>query len=300
MRERRHSYTFFKLPGLVNFLLGNQLADLHWISKLHVCYFGGHGNSSYSEVQKRKGRKALQFHKNLLAPGTQNMSFKKNLPLDNLCSLGSPFTVTITHLRGISISLNSSIGNEVINSLALPWTSGLMPGTQWVFTVNLMLHTPEVPSLWHIYASLHLQDVISESIRPSILTSPLLYSDPHVTTQVPRFQESVKTTHRTARNPHTPVGAQGLAVPPQMVGHESNSCNLRTSSLLISWWNKTRGRERERRRNKMVYKLRLGKVIRYIKQCFFFEPEKLDSKFILKTFLKSWKDPIINSCISFT
>lgn len=68
MRERRHSYTFLKLPGLVNFLFSNQLADLHWISKLHVCYFGGHGNSSYSEVQKRKGRKALQFHKTLLTP----------------------------------------------------------------------------------------------------------------------------------------------------------------------------------------------------------------------------------------
>lgn len=50
----------------------------------------------------------------------------------------------------------------------------------------------------------------------------------------------------------------------------------------------------------MVYKLRLGKVMRYIKQYFFFEPEKLDSKFILKTVLKSCKDPIINSCISFT
>lgn len=50
----------------------------------------------------------------------------------------------------------------------------------------------------------------------------------------------------------------------------------------------------------MVYKFRLGKVIRYKKQYFFFEPEKLDSKFILKAFLKSCKDPIINSCISFT
>lgn len=162
-----------------------------------------------------------------------------------------------------------------------------MPGTQWVFTVNLMLHTPEVPPLWHISASPRWYLCTCSSIHP-IISTPVFRSLCDHTD--PKISGGCKDNPQNSQKPHTPVGTQGLAVPPQMVGHESNSCNLRTSSLLISWWNKTSGRERgRRRRNKMVYKFRLGKVIRYKKQYFFFEPEKLDSKFILKTFLKSCK-----------
>lgn len=170
MRERRHSYTFFKLPGLVNFLLSNQLADLHWISKLHVCYFGGHRNSSYSEVQKRKGRKALQFHKTLLTPGTQNMSFKKNLPLDNLCSLGSPFIVTIhpfTWYLTQSKQLHRKWGNQFLSTSLNIWANARH--SVGIHSQSDVAHS-EVPPLWHISASPRWYLCTCSSIHPIIAT----------------------------------------------------------------------------------------------------------------------------------
>lgn len=59
------------------------------------------------DKKKRKGRKVLQFHKNLPIPGTENTSFKANLPLDNLCGLGSPSIMNYLHVYVVSPQLDA-------------------------------------------------------------------------------------------------------------------------------------------------------------------------------------------------
>lgn len=95
MRERRHSYTFLKLPGLVNFLLViNLLISTESQSCMSVI-LEAMEIAAILKYKKEREERLLQFHKDSPHTRTQNISLRKNLPLDNLCSLGSPFIVTI-------------------------------------------------------------------------------------------------------------------------------------------------------------------------------------------------------------
>lgn len=114
------------------------------------------------DKKKRKGRKVLQFHKNLPIPGTENTSFKANLPLDNLCGLGSPSIMNYLHVYVVSPQLDAKQlhrkwGNPFLStplSIRANARHSVCIQTQSIWC----LHTPKVPSPW----------CISASIRPSI------------------------------------------------------------------------------------------------------------------------------------